>query len=132
MSHGGSSAGVSYRQERLYERKGGLREAHERGVLQTEVHSRERFDQNVATSAINSILSCGNVVYELGRPNGLCWMRSIVRYQPSRKQFMSFMWEKYVQGCGDESHIPLSSFTVCVVLLRTERMKHEPKCADCC
>lgn len=28
----------------------------------------------------------------------------------SRKQFMSFMWEKYVQGCGDESHIPLSSF----------------------
>ncbi|KAE9012032.1 hypothetical protein PR003_g15180 [Phytophthora rubi] len=81
------------------------------GVLQTEVRSRERFDQNMVSSAINSILSCDNVVYELGETKRIVLdgkYRDVLAIL--RKQLISFMWDHYVQNGGDESHMSRSAF----------------------
>ncbi|KAE9093209.1 hypothetical protein PF007_g18215 [Phytophthora fragariae] len=88
------------------------------GVLQTEVRSRERFDQNMVSSAINSILSCDNVVYELGETKRIVLdgkYRDVLAIL--RKQLISFMWDHYVQNGGDESHMSRSAFyRLCRVL----------------
>ncbi|ETO69048.1 hypothetical protein F444_14268 [Phytophthora nicotianae P1976] len=97
------------------------------GVLETEIRSVERIDQNLVAEVITSIVSCDNVTYRLGETKRIVLDGRYYDVPALRRRtFLSVMWDLYVKQTGDARVSRSGFYRVCRVLTRGD----DDKCTE--